>query len=297
MQQQAGFGTELYSGATVFVTGGGSGINLGIARTFASLGADIGICGRTAERLEAARTELEAIGAKVFTAVADVRDAAALETAFAECEAQLGPLDVLVCGAAGNFPCPAKDISPNGFKAVIDIDLNGSFNACHAAFPQLRRTRGSIILISAGHASVPYPAQAHVCAAKAGVDQLMRVLALEWGRYGIRCNSIAPGPIEGTEGMRRLAPDDDSLRRRLEAAIPLGRYGRTEDIGQAAAFLASPLAQYVTGTVLTVDGGQNLAGSGTFSELIRAAMADAVEPSARGARSMDSQSENPGGAR
>ncbi len=295
MGGQVEFDSSLFDGTTVFVTGGGSGINLGIAKTFASLGASVGICGRTAERLETARRDLESLAARVFTAVADVRDATALEAAFAGCEAELGPIGVLVCGAAGNFPCPAEELSPNGFKAVVDIDLNGSFNACRAAFPQLRRTRGSIVLISAGHAFVPYPAQVHVCAAKAGVDQMMRVLALEWGQYGIRCNSIAPGPIEGTEGMRRLAPDDDSLRRRLEAAIPLGRYGRTEDIGRAAAFLASPLASYITGTVLVVDGGQNLAGSGTFSELIRAAMAGTVKSSIHGARSMDSQSDTSGG--
>jgi NAD(P)-dependent dehydrogenase (short-subunit alcohol dehydrogenase family) len=297
MAEQAGFGSDLFAGATVFVTGGGSGINLGIARTFASLGADIGICGRTVEKLEAARSELEALGTRTFTAAVDVRDADALERAVTECEAALGPMSVLVCGAAGNFPCPAEQLSPNGFKAVVDIDLNGSFNACRAAFSQLCRTRGSIILISAGQAFVPYPAQVHVCAAKAGVDQMMRVLALEWGQYGIRCNSIAPGPIEGTEGMRRLAPEDDSLRPRLEAAIPLGRYGTSEDIGWAAAFLASPLASYVTGTVLVVDGGQNLAGSGTFSELIRASVAGSHQAGTRGARSTHGQAVTSGGER
>ncbi len=297
MGDQAWFGPDLFKDATMFVTGGGSGINLGIARTLASLGANIGICGRTREKLQAARIELEGLGTKVFTAVADVRDADALMTAFAGCETALGPISVLVCGAAGNFPCPAELLSPNGFKAVIDIDLIGSFNACRAAFPQLQRTRGSIILISAGHAFVPYPAQVHVCAAKAGVDQMMRVLALEWGQYGIRCNSIAPGPIDGTEGMRRLAPDDERLRKRLEAAIPLGRYGTVQDIGHAAAYLASPLAAYVTGTVLVVDGGQNLAGSGAFSELIRAAMAGTAESSAHGTWSTDSQPTNLGGER
>jgi len=206
-------------------------------------------------------------------------------------------MSVLVCGAAGNFPCPAEQLSPNGFKSVVDIDLNGSFNACRTAFPQLRRTRGSIIFISAGHAFVPYPAQVHVCAAKAGVDQMMRVLALEWGQYGIRCNSIAPGPIDDTEGMRRLAPGDTALRARLAAAIPLGRYGKVEDIGHAAAFLASPLASYVTGTVLVVDGGQNLPGSGTFSELIRAAMAGGSTGSSAAAGSHDGRQAESGGNR
>lgn len=119
---------------------------------------------------------------------------------------------------------------------------------------------------------LPHAFQAHVGAAKAGIDNLMRNLALEWGRYGIRCNSIAPGPIEGTEGMRRLAPAEGGVHERLRAAIPLGRYGTVDDIGRAAAFLASPLASFVTGTLLVVDGGQNLPGSGAFFEIISAAM-------------------------
>jgi len=265
--------SDLFAGRVVFVTGGGSGINLGIARTFAALGADLGICGRTQERLDAARLELEELGARVVARTADVRDAAALAAAMAATRDALGPITVLVCGAAGNFPCPAERLSPNGFKAVVDIDLLGSFNACHAAFEQLRETRGSILFLSAGQAFTPYAAQSHVGAAKAGVDNLMRNLALEWGRYGIRANSIAPGPIADTEGMRRLAAGDDDLHRRLQAAIPLGRYGTVEEIGAAAAFLASPLAAYVTGTVLVVDGGQNLPGSGPFNAIVTEAMA------------------------
>lgn len=265
--------SDLFAGRVAFVTGGGSGINLGIARTFAELGADLGICGRTQERLDVARLELEELGARVVARTADVRDAAALADAMAATRDALGPIAILVCGAAGNFPCPAERLSPNGFKAVVDIDLLGSFNACHAAFEQLRETRGSILFISAGQAFTPYAAQSHVGAAKAGVDNLMRNLALEWGRYGIRANSIAPGPIADTEGMRRLAVGDDELHRRLQHAIPLGRYGTVEDIGAAAAFLASPLAAYVTGTLLVVDGGQNLPGSGPFNAMLAEAMA------------------------
>ncbi len=259
---------DLFSGQVVFITGGGSGINLGIARSFAALGADIGICGRSAERLEDAAHELEGLGARVSAEVADVRDYEALERALESTRKTLGPINHLVCGAAGNFPCPAEALSPNGFKAVVDIDLVGSFNASRAAFEQLRETRGTILFISAGQAYVPYALQAHVGAAKAGVDHLMRNLALEWGRFGIRCNSVAPGPIEGTEGMRRLAPTDEASLKRLRAAIPLGRFGTVEDIGKAAVFLASPLAAYVTGTLLVVDGGQNLPGSGAFTDML-----------------------------
>lgn len=264
---------DLFAGKTVFVTGGGSGINLGIGRAFAALGASLGICGRTAERLEAARGELEALGARVSTAVADVRDYAALEAALAKSREELGPAGVLVCGAAGNFVAPAEELSANGFKAVVDIDLLGSFNAVRAAFAQLRETRGSIVFVSAGQSFTPYFGQVHVGAAKAGVDMLMRNLALEWGRYGIRVNGIVPGPIEGTEGIRRLAPPSEDFHRRFKATIPLGRYGTAEEMGQVAVFLASPLASYVTGALLVADGGQNLPGSGSLTHLVMKAMA------------------------
>ena len=255
--------SSLFAGKTVFVTGGGSGINLGIAKNFAAVGAKIAICGRTQEKLDAAAGELRALGATVCHGVADVRDFAALEALLARVKTELGPVDVLVAGAAGNFLCPAAQLSANGFKTVVDIDLLGSFNAARAAFSQLRETRGSILFISAGQAYMPYGFQLHVAAAKAGIDMMMRNLALEWGRYGIRVNSIAPGPIAGTEGMKRLSSPGTIAQ--IERAIPLGRLGTVDDIGQLAVVLASPLASYVTGTLLVADGGQNLPGSALFN--------------------------------
>jgi NAD(P)-dependent dehydrogenase (short-subunit alcohol dehydrogenase family) len=252
----------MFKGRTVFVTGGGSGINLGIATTFARLGAKVAICGRTREKLDRAAAELKALGAQVLAEVADVRDYAAMAAALEQSRQALGNIDVLVCGAAGNFPVRAEQLSPNGFKTVIDIDLLGSFNAARAGFAQLQATRGCLIFISAGMAYVPYAYQVHVGAAKAGIDQMMKNLALEWGAHGIRSNSIVPGPIEGTEGMRRLGGDALAKAHR---GIPLGRYGTVDDIGNAAAFLASPLGAYITGTVLVVDGGQNLTGAQAFS--------------------------------
>lgn len=261
---------DLFQGKTVFVTGGGSGINLGIARNFAALGAHLAICGRTQAKLDSAAAELSALNAhtrgKVLPVAADVRDHAALAAAFARTQSEIGTLDVLVAGAAGNFLCPAEELSPNGFKTVIDIDLLGAFHAARGAFPQLKATRGCIIFVSAGQAFVPQAYQAHVGAAKAGIDNLMKNLALEWGRHGIRANSIVPGPIEGTEGMRRLSnPEND---RRYKQVIPLRRYGQRDDVGQAAVFLASPLAAYVTGTVLCVDGGSNLVGSALWNQAV-----------------------------
>ena len=254
---------ELFKGKTVFVTGGGSGINLGVAKNFAALGANVAICGRTQAKLDAAAEELRALGAQVCPVAADVRDFAALDAALARSGEELGPVDVLVCGAAGNFLVPAEKLSANGFKSVIDIDLLGSFHASRAAFEQLRQTRGSVIFISAGMAYMPHAFQAHVGAAKAGIDMLMKNLAIEWGPHGIRCNSIVPGPIEGTEGMKRLS--DPAQRDMFIGSVPLRREGTVDDIGQVAAFLASPLASYVTGCVVVCDGGQNLVGSALFN--------------------------------
>src|SRR5689334_20901352 len=141
---------DLFKGKTVFITGGGSGINLGVGKAFAALGANIGICGRTRGKLDAAAEELQKLGAKVCAEVADVRDYIALQAALETCRSSLAAIDVLVCGAAGNFPIAAEKLTPNGFKSVVDIDLLGSFNACRGAFEQLAATQGSIIFISAG---------------------------------------------------------------------------------------------------------------------------------------------------
>lgn len=263
MQIQNYLPRDLFKSKTVFVTGGGSGINLGVAKNFAALGAQVAICGRNQAKLDGAATELRALGAKVCPVAADVRNMAALDKALARCQDELGAVDVLVCGAAGNFLAPAERMSANAFKTVIDIDLLGSFNASRSAFEQLRQTRGSLIFISAGMAYMPHAFQAHVGAAKAGIDMLMKNLALEWGRHGIRTNSIVPGPIEGTEGMKRLS--DPAQKDLFLDAVPLRRMGTVDDIGQAAVFLASPLASYITGCVLVCDGGQNLSGSALFN--------------------------------
>ncbi|APR82366.1 Oxidoreductase, short chain dehydrogenase/reductase family protein [Minicystis rosea] len=244
-----------------FVTGGTSGINLAIAKRFARAGAKVTVIGRNAERAEKARAELVADGATALAKTADVRDYAALEGVIRESVAAHGPIDILVNGAAGNFPAPAVGMSSNGFKAVVDIDLVGTFNACRAAFEHLRKPGASVLCISAGQAFTPAVMQAHVCAAKAGMDMLMRVLAMEWGGSGVRVNSIAPGPIDDTEGMRRLSSTPE-LRAHVERTIPLGRYGTKDEIAEIALFLASPAAAYIHGTVITADGGHTLGGFG-----------------------------------
>lgn len=260
-----------FSGRTVFVAGGSSGINLGIALTFAAQGARVGILSRSQERVDAAVAALREHHPEAAGWSADVRDPGAVAAALEAAHARFGPIDVLVSGAAGNFAAPALGMSTNAFKAVVDIDLLGTFNVLRTAHAYLRKPGASVINISAPQAFAATRLQAHTCAAKAGVDMLTRVLALEWGPEGIRVNSIVPGPIAGTEGMRRLAPCAESERRML-AAVPLGRFGQVSEIADMALVLSSRLSQYVTGVVLPVDGGSSLSGGRDFS----ASLADTV---------------------
>lgn len=261
------FNPALYAGKHVFVTGGSSGINLRIAEAFGEHGAKVSINGRKVEKLEAAVQGLrdKKIAAEGYAA--DVRDYAALDGALAAAQKKFGDLDVLVCGAAGNFPAPVAMMSSNGFKSVMDIDVLGSFNACRAAFERLTKP-GVVIAISAPQAQVAYPMQAHVCAAKAGVDMLMKTLAMEWGPVGVRCVSIWPGPIDDTEGMQRLA-GDPVVKKKVEQLVPLLRFGTKDEVAQLALFLASPAAQYCTGSVYSVDGGMALVGGAMMAQAIQ----------------------------
>jgi NAD(P)-dependent dehydrogenase (short-subunit alcohol dehydrogenase family) len=259
------FRDGLFAGRHVFVTGGSSGINLRIAEAFGRFGAKVSLLARKQDKLDSAVALLKQQGTGAQGFSADVRDYAAVDTAMTKATEAFGALDVLVCGAAGNFPAPAAAMSSNGFKAVLDIDVLGTFNACRAAFERFRTPGACVINISAPQASVPYALQSHVCAAKAGVDMLTRTLAMEWGGAGIRVNSISPGPIDETEGIARLA-GDDTARKKIESAVPLQRLGTKDDIANIALFLASDAASYVTGSIYACDGGMQLMG-GAFMGL------------------------------
>lgn len=252
------FRADVLNGQVALVTGGGSGIGAAIATTLAAHGARVAICGRTQAKLDATAAIITAAGGEVLTTIADVRKPEQVEALMQAIEARWGRLDVLVNSAAGNFLCPAAGLSPNGFGTVIDIDLKGTFNACKAALPLLSRAGGSVINISATLHYGGTPLQVHAASAKAGIDALTRTLAVEWGAAGIRVNVVAPGPIDGTEGMARLLPPD--LRERAERAIPLRRFGQAREIADAVLFLASPASAYTTGATLVVDGGQWLTG-------------------------------------
>ena len=266
-----------YADKRVFVFGGTSGINLGIARRFAETGAAVAVASRSQDKVDAACRELHGLGAAAHGYALDVRDPEAVAAALNAYAADAGDIDVLVSGAAGNFPAFANGMSPNGFKSVVDIDLLGSFHVLRAAFPHLVKPGASVINISAPQAFVAMPMQSHVCAAKAGVDMLTRTLALEWGPAGIRVNSISPGPIADTEGMRRLAPNEN-VADLVRQSVPLQRYGAASEIGNAALFLASDAAAYISGAVLPVDGGWSLAGAGAAA----LAMMQQHQPSQRG---------------
>jgi peroxisomal 2,4-dienoyl-CoA reductase len=260
----------ILNGRVAFVTGGGTGITGGVARALAEAGANVVLVSRSIEHLEPAAkaindaragggspTVMEGSGSnsgEAFAVAADVRNPDEVEKAVAAAVERFGKIDIVVNGAAGNFLAPAEALSPNGFGTVVDIDLKGTFNVCRAAFAQLKEHQGQILNISATLHYLGTPMQLHVSAAKAGVDALTRNLAVEWGRYGIRVNGIAPGPIEDTEGMKRLVPEP--VKEKLKKNIPLGRFGRIADIEKAALFLCSDAASFINGAMLVVDGGQ-----------------------------------------
>ena len=251
------FTPETLKGRSALITGGGSGIGLEIATAYARLGARVMLAGRSEDRLQAAAEAITREGGNAAICKTDVRNYDDVKRAVDATVERFGSLDILMNNAAGNFVCPTAELSPNGFRTVIDIDLVGTFHGCHAAYPHLKASKhgGSIISIITMLGVTGWPGAAHAAAAKGGILSLSRTLAVEWGDDGIRVNTISPGPIGDTEGVRRMYIE--SGRGDLEAKkTALGRFGRKEDIANAAVYLASDLANYVTGENLIVDGGR-----------------------------------------
>jgi len=248
-----------FSGKNIFIFGGTSGINLGIAKRFAENGGRVAVASRSQDKVDAAVAELKELGSDALGYSLDVRDIDAVKMAINGFHQAAGDIDVLVSGAAGNFPAPALGMSANAFKSVVDIDLLGTFHVLQSAFPALRKPGASVVNISAPQAFLPMMMQSHVCAAKAGVDMVTRTLAMEWGAAGVRVNSISPGPIANTEGMERLAPTPEA-KAMCAKTVPLGRFGEASEIADAAMFLSSNAGAYISGVVLPVDGGWSLGG-------------------------------------
>lgn len=244
-----------YREKVVVVIGGTSGINRGIAEAFARAGAKVAVASRSQDKVDDTVAALKKLGAaEAMGFAADVREAEAINQGVAAIHDAWGRFAVVISGAAGNFPALATGMSANGFRSVVEIDLLGTFHVMQAVYPYLQKPGAAIINISAPQAVTPMPAQSHVCAAKAGVDMITRTLALEWGGEGIRLNSIVPGPIDGTEGMKRLAPNE-AIRNAVVNSVPLKRMGTPQDIANACLFLASDMASYITGAIIPVDGG------------------------------------------
>lgn len=249
-----------FAGKAVFVVGGTSGINLGIAKAFARWGSRVAVASRNQEKVDAAVAELKKLGPDAFGVSFDVREYDRVKAGFTAVFDFFGaPIDILVSGAAGNIPARVLALSPNALKSMVSIDLIGTYNVMHACHEFLKKPGASVINISAPQAFSPMTHQSAVCAAKAGVDMVTKTLAIEWGRDGIRVNSISPGPIQGTEGFDRLAPTPE-LKDMAAKSVPLGRVGNPDDIAMAAAYLSSEMGSYVTGAVLPVDGGWGVSG-------------------------------------
>jgi NAD(P)-dependent dehydrogenase (short-subunit alcohol dehydrogenase family) len=244
-----------FAGSVALVTGGGTGLGKAIAVEFARLGAAVAIVSRSPEHLDAGRIAVEGLGARGFTTQCDIRDPEQVAGAFEAITSELGLPDVLINNAAGNFPVPAEDLSPNGWRAVVGIVLDGTFHCCrefgrrHIA----AGTRGAIVNIGASYAWTGGPGFVHSAAAKGGVKSLTETLAVEWAPYGIRVNCLVPGlmPHEDEVDHIKAVPERGAGE---ELTVPGLRVGHPRELGWAATFLASPYASYITGDTLVVDG-------------------------------------------
>lgn len=245
-----------YDGQTVVVTGGGTGLGKAIAVEFARLGAALAIVSRDAEHRAAGVAAVEAVGARAIGVACDIRKPEEITAAFDAIAASFGPAAVLVNNAAGNFPVPAEDLSPNGWRTVVDIVLNGTF-FCSREFARRHiaaGTPGAILNIGASYAWTGGPGFAHSAAAKAGVKNMTETLAVEWAPYGVRVNGLVPGLFPHEDEAAQIVGGVPDRGKNEGARQPAGRVGRPRELGWAATFLCSPFAAYVTGSTLVCDG-------------------------------------------
>lgn len=254
------FREDCLEGQVALITGGGTGIGRGISLTLARHGARIALASRDREHLDPTAEEIRELGGEAFVSELDVRDRETVKAAVDRTREELGPIDILVNNAAGNFLVRAEELSEGGWKAVVDIVLTGTFNLSQAVFSHMKEDGGgSIVNITTTYTETGAPWMAHSGAAKAGVLNLTRTLATEWGRHGIRVNAVAPGLVEGTEGARRLV-ESIGVKEEFERSVPLGRLTTVDDVAHAILFLCSSAAADVTGVEIVVDGGASLGG-------------------------------------
>lgn len=268
------FRSDLLKGCNILITGGGSGLGRAMALGFAELGAGIAICGRRKEVLEEAAREIEKSGGPVFFDTCDVREPDQVARVVDGAWKNLGALHGLVNNAAGNFICPTEHLSPNGFDAVVRIVLNGTFNCTQAVGKRwiAEKTGGRVLNICTTYAWTGSAFVIPSVCAKAGVLAMTQSLAVEWGKYGIRLNAVAPGPFKTEGAWKNLMPP--GFEDKMMAKNPMHRLGTHNELVHLAAFLLSEASTYINGDCITIDGGEWLQGAGQFNGLLEMTDAD-----------------------
>ena len=262
------FDKQLLNNKSIIVTGGGTGLGKSMATRFAELGADLVITSRRQDVIEKTAEELREHGGKVLAIACDVRDSDQVNDMVSQTVNEFGKIDILLNNAAGNFISPTEDLSPNAFKTVVDIVLNGTFNCTQAAGKVMREKDGGVILnIVTTYAWTGSGYVVPSASAKAGVLAMTRSLAVEWAKYGIRTVAIAPGPFPTKGAWSRLAPPGLGIQKKMKNRVPLKRVGEHIELANLATYLISDQAAYINGEVVTIDGGEWLQGAGEMNEL------------------------------
>ena len=264
------FKTDLFKGKTIVITGGGTGLGKSMAKRFAELGANLVITSRRKEVIQETSEKLKSHGVDVLPIPCDVRDPEQVENMAKRAIGLFKKIDILINNAAGNFISPTENLSSNAFKTVVDIVLNGTFHCTQSFGKHMRKMKNGVILnIVTTYAWTGSGYVVPSACAKAGVLAMTRSLAVEWAKYGIRSNAIAPGPFPTKGAWSRLAPPGLGIEKKMKNRIPLKRMGEHIELADLATFLISDQASYINGEVVTIDGGEWLKGAGQFNELER----------------------------
>lgn len=262
------FEKELLNDKSIVVTGGGTGLGKSMATRFAELGANLVITSRRQEVIDKTAEELRELGGKVLAIACDVRDPEQVNAMVSQTVDEFRKVDILLNNAAGNFISPTEDLSPNAFKTVVDIVLNGTFNCTQAVGKVMREKEGGVILnIVTTYAWTGSGYVVPSACVKAGVLAMTRSLAVEWAKYGIRTVAIAPGPFPTKGAWSKLAPPGLGIQKKIKNRVPLKRVGEHIELANLATYLISDQAAYINGEVVTIDGGEWLQGAGEMNEL------------------------------